>query len=246
MKIGKGLVEHAYKILEQKIPYFYGAKMEVITQEKYNVFKKMYPNMIPDSDKNKVGKLCCDCSGLISSYTGIIQNSATMKSTAKECHPISIIAQAPLGAILWHTGHVGIYVGNNEYIAEESSAIGIRKQAVSKARFTHWLIMSYINYNDEPKKSKAKDVPTVVDIPKKVIETLANIEYNGNKLLITSILVDDYNYVDLNILKQLVDKSVDSVDKFTHNGKDYYKLRDYFADKKITYDDKTKLITIKD
>ena len=47
------------------VPYVYGMKGEVMTLAKYNQLKSMYGDLVWNSDKNKVGKVCCDCSGLI-------------------------------------------------------------------------------------------------------------------------------------------------------------------------------------
>ena len=46
-------------------PYVYGMKGSVMTLAKYNQLKQMYGNLVWNSDRNKVGKVCCDCSGLL-------------------------------------------------------------------------------------------------------------------------------------------------------------------------------------
>ncbi|HBF64912.1 MAG TPA: hypothetical protein DDW34_03095 [Clostridium sp.] len=47
-------------------------------------------------------------------------------------------------------GHVGIYTGVKNgvpyYIAADGSAYGVREVPLSKNKFTHWLLMDYINY----------------------------------------------------------------------------------------------------
>lgn len=57
------------------VPYVYGMKGKVMTEAIYNSLKKAYGNLVWDSDKQKIGKVCCDCSGLISWATGIARNS---------------------------------------------------------------------------------------------------------------------------------------------------------------------------
>lgn len=52
------------------VPYVYGMKGTVMTLAKYNELKALYGALVWDSDKNKVGKVCCDCSGLISWANG--------------------------------------------------------------------------------------------------------------------------------------------------------------------------------
>ena len=141
-------------------PYVYGCKGEVLTLAKYNWLKKQYGSMVWDSDKNKVGKVCCDCSGLISWYTGKLLGSSQLYSEAKERHSISTIKEAPIGATLWKSGHVGVYIGLENgvpmYIAEDGSAYGCQKKPVAWNSFTHWLLQSYIDYS-EPKKEVSKE-----------------------------------------------------------------------------------------
>lgn len=148
-KTGIGLVEYAKSKIG--VPYVYGTKMELLTQTKYDWLKKTYGSMVWDSDKKKIGKVCCDCSGLISSYTGVVQGSSQMKSEAVKCQPINTIKNAPIGALVWLQGHVGIYIGMENgipmYIAEDGSAYGCRKNKISSAKFTHWLLMDYIDYS---------------------------------------------------------------------------------------------------
>lgn len=48
------------------VPYVYGMKGKVMTEALYNRLKQTYGDLIWDSDKQKIGKVCCDCSGLIS------------------------------------------------------------------------------------------------------------------------------------------------------------------------------------
>ena len=69
------------------VPYVYGMKGTVMTLAKYNELKALYGALVWDSDKNKVGKVCCDCSGLISWATGIIRNSQGYHDTALEVQP---------------------------------------------------------------------------------------------------------------------------------------------------------------
>lgn len=155
-KTNLGLVEYAKSKLG--VPYVYGTKMEVLTKAKFDWLQKTYGKAnVWDSDAKKIGKVCCDCSGLISSYTGVVQGSSQMKSTAKECRPINTIKEAPVGALVWQQGHVGIYIGTESgipyYIAEDGSPYGCRKNKLSNAKFTHWLLMDYITYIDENKKT---------------------------------------------------------------------------------------------
>lgn len=165
------------------VPYVYGMKGEVMTLAKYNQLKSMYGALVWDSDKNKVGKVCCDCSGLISWATGIIRNSQGYHDTALEVQPISTISKAPIGAAVWQKGHIGIYIGNGEYIAEDGSAYGCRKNKLSKANFTHWLRLKDIDYTVK------EEVDEVVEQAKLIV--------NGKEYTVERILKDGTNYIKI-------------------------------------------------
>lgn len=163
------------------VPYVYGMKGEVMTLTKYNQLKSMYGDLVWNSDKNKVGKVCCDCSGLISWATGIIRNSQGYHDTALEVQPISTISKAPIGAAVWQKGHIGIYIGNGEYIAEDGSAYGCRKNKLSKASFTHWLRLKDIDYKE---------------VDDEVVEQ-AKLIVNGKEYTVERILKDGTNYIKI-------------------------------------------------
>ena len=166
------------------VPYVYGMKGEVMTLAKYNQLKSMYGDLVWNSDKNKVGKVCCDCSGLISWATGIVRNSQGYHDTALEVQPISTISKAPIGAAVWQKGHIGIYIGNGEYIAEDGSAYGCRKNKLSKAGFTHWLRLKDIDYT------------VTEEVDDEVVEK-AKLIVNGKEYTVERILKDGTNYIKI-------------------------------------------------
>lgn len=177
---GKELVQFAVSKLG--VPYVYGMKGAVMTLEKYKELKTMYGALVWDSDKNKVGKVCCDCSGLISWATGIIRSSQGYYDTALEVHPISEIAKAPIGAAVWKKGHIGIYIGGGEYIAEDGSAYGCRKNSLNKSDFTHWL--------------KLKDIQYVESEENEVVEK-GKIIVDGKEYQVDRILKEGANYIKI-------------------------------------------------
>jgi len=132
-------------------PYVYGMKGAVMTQANFNYLQGQYgKKCVWDSDEKKVGEVCVDCSGLISWATGAVLGSAQLFDRAIKKELISTIKQAPVGALVWMKGHVGIYTGVKNgvpyYIAADGSAYGVREVPLSKNKFTHWLLMDYINY----------------------------------------------------------------------------------------------------
>lgn len=175
------------KFVKSKLgtPYVYGMKGTVLTLAKYNSLKAQYGNLIWDSDRAKIGKVCCDCSGLISWYTGIIRGSTQYKEMAKHIHSISTIKQAPLGVAVWKEGHIGVYIGNGEYIAEDGSEYGCRRNKLSKASFTHWFKISDIQYIEDDE----------------MVEQ-SKIKINGKYYTVSRILKDGTNYIKIRDLAQ--------------------------------------------
>lgn len=128
-------------------PYVYGAKGTVMSLAKIQALRKMYgSNCVWESDDKKAGRVCVDCSGLISWYTGIVRGSGQYKSTAVEVIPISKRSDAHIGWAVWMNGHIGIYLGNDQYIAADGSAYGVRIANLSQNGFTHLLKLCDIDY----------------------------------------------------------------------------------------------------
>lgn len=152
-------------------PYVYGMKGDVMTLKKYRELKAAYGNNVWDSDIKKVGQVCCDCSGLISWATGIQRGSSQYKETATGIFPIGDIANAPIGAALWKKGHIGVYIGNGKYIAEDGSAYGCRENKVVNSQFTHWLLLKDIDYEFD-KEEKALTESETRRIIKEEIEEI--------------------------------------------------------------------------
>lgn len=164
------------------VPYVYGMKGKVMTEAIYNSLKKAYGNLVWDSDKQKIGKVCCDCSGLISWATGIARNSQNYYDTALEVQPIATIANAPIGAAVWRKGHIGIYIGNGEYIAEDGSAYGCRINKLRNTNFTHWLKLIDIDYSGQEDTEMVEKSKIIV---------------NGKEYFVERILKDGTNYIKI-------------------------------------------------
>lgn len=164
------------------VPYVYGMKGKVMTEALYDSLKKTYGNLVWDSDRQKIGKVCCDCSGLISWATGIARSSQNYHDTALEIEPIATIAKAPIGAAVWRKGHIGIYIGNGEYIAEDGSAYGCRINKLRNAGFTHWLKLKDIDYTEQGDSEMVEQAKLIV---------------NGKEFVVERILKDGTNYIKI-------------------------------------------------
>lgn len=153
---GKGLA--AFAISKLGTPYVYGAKGAdgKFTQTKLNWLAKSYPNVFTKSyiakAKKLVGKVCCDCSGLISWYTKKVYGSSQLYSNANKRIPISRIKNMPIGTVLWKQGHVGVYIGEENgvpmCIEEKGINYGCVKTKVSSTKWKYGLLFSWMTYND--------------------------------------------------------------------------------------------------
>ena len=142
-----GLIAHCEKALKEKWMYVYGAKGKVMSAAQINSLRKIYgAGCVWPSDTNKAGKICCDCSGLISSYTGILRGSAQYKATGTVVKPISQRTPAMKGWAVWMSGHIGVYDGNNGYYAMDGSARNMVHYPLSKNKFTHIIKLCDIDY----------------------------------------------------------------------------------------------------
>ena len=172
-------------------PYVYGMKGTVMTQANYNYLKNQYGKMVWDSDVKKVGQVCVDCSGLISWACGVVLGSAQGFERAGVKRPISSIEDAPLGALVWMKGHIGVYSGMRNgvpyYIAADGSAYGVREAPVSRSAFTHWLLVEDIF-------SYEMEVEEVVEKDKIII--------NGKEYEVSMIRKDGVTYIKTRDLAQ--------------------------------------------
>lgn len=126
-------------------PYVYGMKGKVMTEQNYKFLKNTYGKMVWLSDRDKIGKVCVDCSGLISWACGVMLGSGQWKARATKINPISTIEKAPIGALVWMQGHIGVYTGMKNghpyYVAADGSAYGVREVPLRCNKFTHWLLV---------------------------------------------------------------------------------------------------------
>lgn len=195
-----GLIKHCEKYLGTN--YVYGAKLEVLTLDKYNYLYKTYgSSCVWESDRAKVGTLCVDCSGLISSYTGKVLGSYQLYERAKERGTISTLDKAPIGAILWQKGHVGVYIGNGYCIEAKGSAYGVVKSKVNSCKFTHWLRMDFITYDAELKNPY--EVTKTNIVLNGVIKQVEAIQANGTNFIKLRDLADSKIIVDYDNTKKL-------------------------------------------
>ncbi|MCQ2743477.1 MAG: hypothetical protein MJ230_01595 [bacterium] len=190
MKTANDLIQHCKNALVKNVQYVYGAKMEVLTSAQIKGLQAIYGSgYVWDSDIKKAGKMCCDCSGLISSCTGIVRNSTNYKDTALQKVTIAEVKKNwsnYVGWAFWLNGHIGV-VSNKEgyYYAMDGSSSNMVHNPISKQKWVYALKLCDINYSCLVKSADSiviKDLPVLV---------------NGILQSVKAVNVDGYNYVKL-------------------------------------------------
>lgn len=73
-----------------------------------------------------------------------------MYSTATKRGLIKDVGQAPVGAVLWRSGHVGVKVDDTYCIEAKGINYGTVKSKIAYCKFTHWLLFEDIMSYDAP------------------------------------------------------------------------------------------------
>ena len=112
-KTGKGLVEFA----KSKVgtPYFYGCKLETLTETLMQRMHTYYPStvtlayMLKARLKGQIGKINADCSSIIGGYRGKQLGSSQLYQTAYTRLPVTSYRDWADGVECWRSGHVGTF-----------------------------------------------------------------------------------------------------------------------------------------
>lgn len=142
------LIRHCQKALNEKWMYVYGAKGKQLNEQQIQGLQNRWgKNNVTDNDvKTKGGKICCDCSGLISSFTGKERNSQEYFDTAIVKKNINEKNSSMVGWGVWKKGHIGVFDGNNGYYAMDSSDRNMVYNPLHLNSFTHVIKLCDINY----------------------------------------------------------------------------------------------------
>lgn len=121
------------------------------------------------------GKYFCDCSGLIKAifwgyptngkYAGSKFPDINANTMIKNCTKTSTdFSKIKTGAIVWLSGHVGIYIGNGVVLEctpkwkggiQKSYCIGspfTNTNKLKKRKWTKWGLFKYVNYTEKTKE----------------------------------------------------------------------------------------------
>ena len=166
---GQGLAEYAKS--KKNTPYFYGAKMQKLTNEFMAEMHILYPTVVTDvymqkaKRKGQVGKINVDCSGLISAYTKKLLGSAQLYSTAKNRMKINTWKDWAVGVIVWKQGHVGVYIGDGKVIEAKGIDYGVIESKITDTPWKYGLTFDWFSYEYEKKVSGTKKSKSPYDEP---------------------------------------------------------------------------------
>lgn len=189
---GKELVEFCRSKIGT--PYVYGMKGKTMTEANFQYLYNTYGGrFVPYSDHAKVGKVCVDCSGLISWACGVVLGSSQWMNRANVKKPIASLRQAPIGALVWMDGHIGVYSGMkngvHHYIAADGSKYGVREVPISQNRFTHWLLVESVFDYEMEEEEMVEKCKIIID---------------GKEYTAERILKDGTNYVKIRDIANII------------------------------------------
>lgn len=160
------LVEWAKQAHAKKWGYVWGTYGDVLTESMLDGKVSQYPDEVGGKEEyirtHWLGGRTADCIGLIKGYgwlntqTGAIEygtngmpdiGADTMFESATEKGTIDTLPEIP-GLALWHSGHIGIYIGGGKVIHAANTHAGVIISDVSGSGFTHWLKIPYITYTE--------------------------------------------------------------------------------------------------
>ena len=145
--------------------YTWGTYGNILTEEELAYKIRQFPTGVGDKVSliraNWLDRRTTDCVGLIKCYGWLNTDTLSIERetngmpdvdadsmyyAAKESGPIRTIPEIP-GLAVWHSGHIGVYVGNGEVIEAMGTAYGVVRTKLSERSFTRWLKIPYIDYN---------------------------------------------------------------------------------------------------
>jgi len=101
------------------------------------------------------GRVVEDCSGLIVNAVRVgvprYKDSTAndfINSRCTKTGPISTIPETP-GAVVWKSGHIGVYIGNGWVIEARGTDYGVVKSKLSTQKWKKWGLLSAVDYGKE-------------------------------------------------------------------------------------------------
>ncbi|MFB0919401.1 MAG: hypothetical protein QMB62_00740 [Oscillospiraceae bacterium] len=161
------LVTYAENAWKNGWGYVWGTYGSVLTDSLFASKLAQYPDGVGSYEdfirENWLGRRTTDCVGLIKGYgwldisdmsigygiNGMPDVGADqMYANANVKGDMSSMPDTP-GLAVWHSGHIGVYIGNGEVIEAMGTRYGVVKTKLSERSWTAWLEVPYINYITE-------------------------------------------------------------------------------------------------
>lgn len=163
-KNSQDLVTYAIHAWESGWGYVWGTYGSVLTDSLFEYKLEQYPDGVGNyADfirENWLGGRTADCVGLIKGYGWLSPETLTinygtngmpdigadsMYEKAAVKGDISTMPDTP-GLAVWHSGHIGVYIGNGEVIEAMGTKYGVVKTQLADRNWTAWLEVPYISY----------------------------------------------------------------------------------------------------
>ena len=172
----------------RKWVYWYGTYGKPCSKALYNEKKAQYPEYYTASREAgymtdiRNGHRCADCAGLIKAFywcgadadalpkygvNGFADRGAdSIFRLCKETGKIGTIPDVP-GALVWRSGHIGVYVGGGMTVEMKGFAYDCVRQKVEQGTWTHWGklpgdLLEYVAEEDEGPHPPAAQAPSAV------------------------------------------------------------------------------------
>lgn len=178
MLTGKGLVEYASG--KVGTPYFYGAKMETLTNSLMATMHRLYPGTVTDSymtkakKRGQIGRINVDCSGLIGAFRGKQIGSSQLYQTAYTRLPVKEYQKWADGVVCWRSGHVGVFAHEgDQYVVYEAKGIdyGTVRSTFQPSKWSAGLTFRDLDYSyTEPVQDKTWKASNPFPEPTKAVK----------------------------------------------------------------------------
>lgn len=149
----------SYAVSKVNTPYFYGCRMEILTNTKAIQLSHEYPSVVTPNylakaiAQGQINVINTDCSGLIYGFTKKDLSSSALYQKAYTRLPVDTYNKWADGVITWRNGHVGVFYHNRNGDPIVVEAKGINYGTVfSKfipSKWTKGLTFSWMDYDIE-------------------------------------------------------------------------------------------------
>ena len=161
-KNAEDLVAYVTQAWESGWGYVWGTFGQTLTESLFESKLQQYPEGVGNYEDfiraNWLGGRTADCVGLIKSYGWLDADALTIRygtngmpdigadamyRNATVKGGIDTIPEVP-GLAVWHSGHIGVYIGNGQVIEAMGTKYGVVKTQLSQRSWTAWLEIPYI------------------------------------------------------------------------------------------------------